>query len=319
MTRAALALIVLLGATASLMWWVRGAQQADPSYVPRVESPMWTASGPPVAIDDGHWNLYSAARGYAPFVNLLAADGYELIDGGNAADADVLEAARIVVVSDALGLRGVIRHVGQIGGLHLEGLGADAFTDAEANRIEQWVRKGGSLLLAADHAPAGRAVQSLAERFGVTLSDGFVVDPEQSEPGSPSFIVFQRQNRTLASHPIIDGRSASEAINRVVTFGGQALDGPAQAAKLLMFSGTAYQTARPGGNLEDRQSVAGLGQALALTHGSGRVVVVGEAALLTSQILSEGEMTQRVGLAWPNADNERFVRHIMRWLSHAAD
>jgi hypothetical protein len=319
MTRAALALIVVIGATASLMWWLRGSRQADPSYVPQVESPTWSTDAPVVAIDDAHWNLYSANRGYAPFARLLTADGYRLIEGGNAGDEKILEAVRIVVVSDALGLRGVIRHVGQLVGLHLEGLGADAFTDAEANRIERWVRDGGSLLLAADHAPAGRAVQSLAERFGVRLSDGFVVDPEQSEPGSPSFIVFQRQTRTLAPHPIIDGRSKDEAINRVVTFAGQAIDGPPHAAKLLMFSGTAYQTTRPGGNPEGRQSAAGLGQALAMTHGNGRVVVVGEAALLTSLLLNKGEMTQRIGLAWPNADNERFVRHIMRWLSHAAD
>jgi hypothetical protein len=63
--------------------------------------------------------------------------------------------------------------------------------------------------------------------------------------------------------------------------------------------------------------VAGLGQALAMPHGNGRVVVIGEAAMLTSQVMSGGGETERIGLTWPNADNERFARHVMQWLSGA--
>jgi hypothetical protein len=308
--------VVLLGITGALIGWLRGVQQADTSYTPRITMRTWTAGGPTVVIDDAHWNVHTGVRGYAPFAKLLASDGYSVIDKGNVASPQVLEKASVVVIANALGFRGVVRQLGQVVGVNLDALGADAFTDAEVERIETWVSEGGSLLLIADPVPAGRAVRSLAEQFGVTMYDGFVFDPGHSELASPSHIVFSRANRTLAPHPIIEGRSRAEAIDRVVTFTGQALDGPPHATKLLMFSGTAYQTAKNKAT-EDRVSVAGLGQALAMTHGRGRVVVVGDAALLTSQVMSGGGETERIGLTWPNADNERFARHVMRWLSHA--
>jgi hypothetical protein len=317
MLRGAFVLVVIVGITGALIGWLRGVQQADTAYTPRIATRTWTGQAPAVAIDDAHWNVHTASRGYAPFAKLLVSDGYRIIGSGNVASPQVLDSARVVVIANALGFRGVVRQLGQVAGINLDALGADAFSDAEADRIAAWVREGGSLLLVADHAPAGRAVQSLAERFGVTMYDGFVFDPEHSEPASPSLIVFSRDSRTLAPHPIIDGRSRGDVVNRVVTFTGQALDGPPQATKLLMFSGTAYQTARRNGGPEDRVSVAGLAQALAMPHGNGRLVVVGEAAMLTSQVVSGGGETERIGLTWPNADNERFARHVMQWLSGA--
>jgi hypothetical protein len=44
-------------------------------------------------------------------------------------------------------------------------------------------------------------------------------------------------------------------------------------------------------------------------------VLLGDAAVLTSQVTAAVGETQRMGLQWPNSDNERFARHIMRWLS----
>jgi hypothetical protein len=317
MLRGAFFSVVLIGIVVALMGWLRGVQQADTSYTPRITTRTWTGGGPTVVIDDAHWNVHTGVRGYAPFAKLLVSDGYSVIDRGNVASPQVLDSARVVVIANALGFRGVVRQLGQVVGINLDALGADAFTDAEVGRLENWVSAGGSLLLVADHVPAGRAVRSLAERFGVTMYDGFVFDPEHSEPQSPSLIVFSRDNRTLAPHPIIEGRSRVDSVNRVVTFTGQALDGPPHATKLLMFSGTAYQTARNKAAPEDRVSAAGLAQALAMTHGRGRVVIIGEAALLTSQVMSGGGETERIGLTWPNADNERFARHVMQWLSDA--
>jgi hypothetical protein len=317
MLRGTFVVVVIFGVSGALVGWLRGVQQADPAYTPRISARTWSGGGPAVAIDDAHWNVHTATRGYAPFAKLLASDGYSIISSGNVASAQVLDNARVVVIANALGFRGVVRQLGQVAGVNLDALAADAFSDVEADRLESWVRDGGSLLLVADHVPAGRAVRSLAERFGVTMHDGFVFDPEHSEPDSPSLLVFARASRTLAPHPIIDGRSRGDAVDRVVTFTGQALEGPPHATKLLMFSGTAYQTTTPNAGPEDRVSVAGLGQALAMTHGNGRLVVVGESAMLTSQVTSGGGETERIGLTWPNADNERFARHVMQWLSRA--
>jgi hypothetical protein len=143
-----------------------------------------------------------------------------------------------------------------------------------------------------------------------------VFDPENAEAGDPASIVFSRDSRTLSSHPIIDG-DRNTSVDRVVTFDGQALDGPPYATRLLMFSGTAYEVPWPNAGREDRSSVAGLSQALALDYERGRVVVVGDTAVLTSQIKSGSGSTVRIGLRWPNSNNEQFARNIMRWLSRA--
>lgn len=319
MKRAFLVLLVIAGVTGTLVWWLLARQKADPSYQPGVARRTWTTGSPRVLIDDGHWNEYTAVRGYAPFARLLFSEGYFVVDKGNGAMKEVLDTVDVVVIANALGLRGVIRQVGLVANIRLDAIAADAFTDQEVEQLETWVREGGSLLLVADHAPAGRATRSVADRFGVTMRDGYVFDPERSEPYSPAFLIFTRQSKTLAYHAITEGPSRGEAVNRVVTFSGQALEGPRHATQLLTLSHTAFESSGAAANLEDRKPVGGLAQALAFVHGRGRVVVVGDAAVLTSQLMSGGGVTQRIGLQWPNSDNERFARNIMRWLSHASE
>jgi hypothetical protein len=313
-------LLLLLGAiVAGLIVWVRSVRQYDMSYVPRVTQPMWTADGPAVAIDDGHWNAFTAARGYGPLDKLLRADRYRVIESGSAASPEVLTNAKVIVIANALGFRGVVRQVGQLARINLEGLAGDAFSDPEVEELDIWVKSGGSLLIAADPTPAGRAVRSLAERFGVRMRDAMVFDPEHSEQDDPTTIVFTREGKTLALHPIAGPAGTAESVRRVVTFGGQALEGPAHATELLMLSGTAYERKRPDGNADDRIPVPGLAQALAMHHGRGKVVVLGDADLMTSQVRDPGKINDRIGLQWPNSDNEFFARRIIGWLSGAVE
>ncbi|HSQ59439.1 MAG TPA: DUF4350 domain-containing protein, partial [Acidobacteriota bacterium] len=56
---------------------------------------------------------------------------------------------------------------------------------------------------------------------------------------------------------------------------------------------------------------AGSAQGLALEHGRGRVVVLGEAAMLTAQV----SRRKPFGMNLPDNDNARFALHVMRWLS----
>lgn len=55
-------------------------------------------------------------------------------------------------------------------------------------------------------------------------------------------------------------------------------------------------------------SAAGRSQALALPFGKGRVVVTGEAAMLTAQ-------NQNFGMNYPGTDDRQFVLNIMHWLT----
>ncbi|MEW6323594.1 MAG: hypothetical protein AB1635_21185 [Acidobacteriota bacterium] len=300
--------VLLVVATAGLLWFVTRQQEPDAAYRPRIPSPTWTSERPIVLVDNGHWNVHSAERGYGPFTRLLTADGYTVVSGP--ATAQALSGVRVLVVANALGFRGVVRQLASIAGLSIDALAADAFAADETAAIERWVHGGGSLLLVADHAPAGRAAASLAARFGVTMRDGFVVDAAQSEEGAPAMLVFSRENGLLGSHPIVDGTAIESRINRIVTFTGQALDG-GRATPLLVLSPAAMELPRRGAPEAERLSVAGLSQAVALEHGRGRVVVAGEAAFLTSQLFGE----RRLGLQWPGTDNERFARNVMAWLA----
>jgi hypothetical protein len=319
MKQAFLYLLVLSALVVGLIAWVRSVQQSDTSYVPRVTRPMWAGGGPAVAIDDAHWNTYTATRGYGPFSQLLRADNYTVIASGSAASPEVLTNAKVIVIANALGFRGVVRQVGQVARVNLDGLAADAFSDPEVEALDNWVKNGGSLLLAADPSPAGRAARSLAERFGVRMRDAMVFDPEHSEENDPTTVIFTREGKTLAPHPIAGPEGKAGSVERVVTFGGQALEGPVHATQLLMLSGTAYERKRPASNADDRVAVPGLAQALAMFHGRGKVVVLGDADVITSRVREVGAVNDRIGLQWRNSDNESFARRIVGWLSGAVE
>ena len=58
-------------------------------------------------------------------------------------------------------------------------------------------------------------------------------------------------------------------------------------------------------------------QGLALRYGKGRVVILGEAAMLTAQLA--GGAREKVGMNMPGLDNRQFVLNTMRWLAGVLD
>jgi hypothetical protein len=192
----------------------------------------------------------------------------------------------------------------------------DALITQEIETTIQWVENGGSLLLAVDEDPIARGSVGLASRLGVELRRRLVIDLGHSEPRFPERLVFSRENGLIGTHPIVDGFPDAPPVNRVVTFGGQALVPPPGAAALLVLSPSATDVARKGDPATSGQSVAGLAQAVALERGRGRVVVLGDVALLTMSEVGDGQPT---GLSWAGTNNERFVRYVMRWLSRRDD
>jgi hypothetical protein len=70
--------------------------------------------------------------------------------------------------------------------------------------------------------------------------------------------------------------------------------------------------------LAHARPVAGRAQGVALSHGKGRVVIVGEAAMFSAQILSEdGQEDEAFGMNTPGNDDKRFVLNVFHWLSGA--
>jgi hypothetical protein len=61
-------------------------------------------------------------------------------------------------------------------------------------------------------------------------------------------------------------------------------------------------------------SAAGRAQGLAMEFGKGRVIVMGEAGMLSAQIV--GPDREPFGMNIPGIDNRQLVLNIMHWLTH---
>jgi hypothetical protein len=173
------------------------------------------------------------------------------------------------------------------------------------------VKDGGDLLLIADHAPFGGAASALATRFGVDMSKGYTFDPENSVAGSPTQLIFSRENKLLANHSIAEGRNENERIKLVRSFTGQSLKGPEGSIEILKLADTAVD--KPAYTADTSTPATGRAQAIALKFGKGRVVVQGEAAMLSAQISGPDKHT--MGMNVEGNDNKQYALNLMHWLS----
>jgi hypothetical protein len=279
-----------------------GAQQlADPEFNTSVEKPAYNKNGPRVLFDEAHHNFHTTEGRYKPFVDLLLNDGYRIVRNREPFTKASLSSFKVLVIANALGAE------------EMDDTGADAsaFTEEECAAVQEWVKGGGSLLLIADHAPFGGAAAALGNRFGVDMSKGFTYDPQNSAEKSPSQLIFSRDNKLLMTHPITEGREQNERLNRVVSFTGQSLKGPEDSVAVLKLADTAKDT--PNREADSSVSAAGRAQALAFKHGKGRVVIQGEAAMLSAQIA--GANKRPMGMNVPGNDNKQYALNVMHWLS----
>lgn len=271
-------------------------QESDPNFDPRVAHPAYKTTHPIVLFDEAHNNFHTAGGRYKPFASLITNDGYRVVPNAREFTRETLERYDILVISNALGDSD-------------EGA-SPAFTARECDVVRDWVRGGGALLLIADHWPACTAAANLSSRFGVEMGKGFTDDPANYDKQLGN-ILFSRENKLLIDHAITLGRNASERINRVVTFTGQSLKGPEGSVAFLKLSDTAFDELRPGGK---KISAANRAQGIALEYGKGRVVIMGEAAMLTAQLAGRNR-TPWGGLNSPGIDNKQLALNIMHWLS----
>ncbi|HEV2828589.1 MAG TPA: hypothetical protein VGW76_13405, partial [Pyrinomonadaceae bacterium] len=240
---------------------------------------------------------------YKPFADLTTNDGYRITSNKEKFSPSVLNGYRILVISNAVGAPLMSD----------ANASSPAFNEAESDAVRDWVRDGGSLLFIADHAPMGSANQVLATRFQVDMSKMYTVDPENSDPESrnPGSIVYTRASGRLADHPLTNGRNESERVNRVIAFTGQSLKGPADSFAFLKLADTAVDT-MPGPN-PNPASAAGRAQGIAIKFGKGRAVILGEAAMLSAQVV--GAQQVKFGMNRPGIDNRQLALNIMHWLS----
>lgn len=292
-------------------------QMVDPDFRPTVERPeYWEGRGPVVMIDGAHHNFHRVDGQYAPFAALLTADGYRVGGGDKAFDQGGLDGVDVLVIANA----GAVREPD-----------GPIFTVSEIEALEAWVRGGGRLLLIADHAPFGAAAEVLAARFGVRMGKGYAFEMT-NDVDLTTTMVYPAE--ALPDHPIIAGRSSDERVEGVTAFTGQSLAGPPGAVVLLPMPAAAREARdvptlqalleRLEGGADTEAVLAEMSapalpaQGLAFVHGEGRVVVLGEAGMLSAQLVryppESGQPDRRFGMnAAPG--NARFGLNILHWLT----
>jgi hypothetical protein len=116
---------------------------------------------------------------------------------------------------------------------------------------------------------------------------------------------FTAANGLLRPHPITAG------LRSVMSFTGQSLTGA--GTQLLRLPDDAVEFMPPGPVLKP-VGAGGHSQAVALESGPGRIVVLGEAGMLSAQIDSRGA---KMGMNVASNDNQAFALNIFHWLSRA--
>lgn len=289
-------------AVAAALVLVANAQQiADPNFDTKVAKPAYAKDGPRVLFDEAHNNFHTASGRYKPFADLITSDGYRVTPNTQKLTRDSLKPYDILVIANALGAQA----------MNTPEASNPAFTEDECDAVRDWVRGGGALLLIADHAPVGAANAALGKRFGVGMSNAYTLDPANTLPedNNPGFIVYTRE-RGISSHPVTEGRNGAERVNRLIAFTGQSLKGGREAFAFMRLADTALDAVP---NTEQRTSAAGRAQGLAIKFGRGRVVVMGEAAMLSAQLAGPNKMP--FGMNRPGTDNRRLALNILHWLS----
>jgi hypothetical protein len=280
-----------------------GGQMADPNFNAKVDKPTYKNNGPKVLFDEAHNNFHTASGRYKPFADLITNDGYQVVANKQMFSRLLLKGYRVLVISNAIGAPQ----------MNEAAASNSAFTEEESDAVRDWVKAGGSLLLIADHAPMGSANQNLAKRFGVDMSKMYTVDQQNhdEESGNPGFIVYTRTSGRLGDHAVTRGRNDSERVNKIMTFTGQSLKGPANGTAFLKLADTAVD-AMPRQNTRPI-SAAGRAQGIAMEFGKGRVIVMGEAGMLSAQLVGPRQVP--FGMNRSGIDNRQLALNIMHWLS----
>jgi hypothetical protein len=302
-----------IAAVAALLLTARiaGAQQVpDSSFVPEVPRPAYVKTHPQILFDEGHNNFHTSGGRYRVFADMMRRDGYTVVPNPGVFTAVSLRGSEVLVIANALGPDSTVS----------ADRSGPAFTADECEAVRAWVELGGALLLIADHTPFGEAAGQLSGRLGVDMSGGFTADSSHalSELSGPTTLVYSRDNGLLVDHPITRGRNASERVVTVTAFTGQSLTGPAGSVALMKLTDEAldYPTRRSLIERVHATSARGRCQGVAFRLGRGRVVVLGEAAMLSAQrILEPGKPPFLMGMNHPGSDNRQFTLNLMHWLT----
>lgn len=279
-------------------------QIPDPNYNPKIENPEYELKkGPIVFIDEGHNNFHKKEGQYKPFSNILEKDGYNVARYPWRILQIKLATAKILVIANAVNV---------VNENNWELPTPSAFSKKEIDDLAKWVNDGGSLFLIADHMPMAGAATDLAAKFGFEFSNGFVFHSKTKEKA-----FFNKNNGSLTENSITKGRNETESISQIVSFTGQGFKIPDDATPILVFDEN-YEILLPEkawvfNKKTPKFNVNGWVQGAYKKYGKGRIVVFGEAAMFTAQLV--GPEKQKAGMSSPIApENYKLLLNIIHWL-----
>jgi hypothetical protein len=311
---------------------VHGGQVEDSTYVPKVAKPAFSGRPPMVMIDQMHHNYFTMKGLYRSFASLLTQDGMRVFPGVQRFGPALLQICQVLVVADASGSAQWNSPEAR----------EPAFMASECAVVEKWVKEGGSLLLIVDSPPFASAMKDLVTRFGVDMSMGYTLDTHRYDPlmGNPGCLLFSREKDLIGDHPITRGRDASERINHVVTFTGQSLKGPPGSTGLLVLSPwaadlpfgpdashradpEALRKSQMDPDLKEKGALPAVGRfhGVAFGYGKGRVVVLGDGAMFSTQkvVGNDARVMEKnfllIGMSRPDLDNQQLALNILHWLT----
>jgi hypothetical protein len=294
--------VILITALVPFCFIVSSAQQVpDTVFTYSIEKPAYyLGTGPVVSIDEGHNNFHTRSGRYAAFSRLLTSDGYRL---KSLYDTTITESSLtgidILVIANPL-------HHSNISQWILPT--PSAYTEAEIVIIRNWVAKGGSLFLIADHMPFAGAAQALGEAFGVQFVNGFALDNRRRDLEE-----FTCQNGLNCSNGILDLDG-----DTIITFTGSAFKIQQKHYPLLMLNET-YTVLIPEVAWEFNSNTpfiegGSFEQVAAMEFGEGKLIISAEAAMFSAQL--SGVNRSPVGFNLPEAqDNCAFLLNLVHWLS----
>jgi len=279
----------------------------DLTYNPTINKKTYpNDNGTIIYIDEGHNNHHMHKDDYIPLSKILESDGYRVKINTRKFSKSTLEDFEILLLASPQ---------------------PDSITDdfrilptpnilsaEEVTAIKEWVHNGGSLFLVADHMPLAGTISSLAEAFGFTVYNSFILN-------SPSngIIDFKISNGTMEENsPITKGRDESESITQIRTFTGHGFKIPEDAESILRLtkSQTVYITKETWNfkEVEDKFSAQGLSQGAVLTYNKGKVAFFGEATMFKARLLYG---KKQYGMNHKKAkDNYQLLLNVVHWLDN---
>lgn len=303
---------------------LNGQQVADSAFHFENPHPAFShGEGPVVCVDAAHHNFHTLDGRYFAFGKLLREDGFRTTSLTEPFDHALLDDCAVLVIANALAVP-----AGESG----SDFNASAFQPQEISAVLEWVFAGGRVLLIMDHAPWPAAAADLAAALGVLplngsatyrmfgeLPDATVRNiVEQHGVTADSVRGFVGPLGTLGDHPILRGRpDVDPPVRSVMTFGGSAFYPAGDMRPLLQVPaharGTVWLPGLSQGHAP-RYSLDGWLVGGAREVGSGRVVVLGEAAMCSAQLAGPGRTP--MGMNDPLAvDNAQFCLNVVRWLA----